>query len=82
MINKFLARTTTSKLHVIRILYFYLAILMYNLWVMLNYREQDKIIADSLKICIFRWLLFFPSFLTWRKELPEKPIFDLLFTGG
>ncbi len=49
MINKFLARTT-SKLHALRILYFYLAILLYNLWVMLNYTEPSRIIADSLKV--------------------------------
>ena len=51
MINKFLARTT-SKLHMIRILYFYLAILLYNLWVMLNYHEPSRIIADSLKVYV------------------------------
>lgn len=51
MINKFLARTT-SKLHALRILYFYLAILLYNLWVMLNYHEASRIIADSLKVYV------------------------------
>ena len=48
MINKFLAKTT-SKLHAVRKLYFYLAILLYNLWVMLN-RSEDKVIADTLKL--------------------------------
>lgn len=53
MINKFLARTT-SRLHALRILYFYLAVLLYNLWVLLNYyhrsHEPGRIIADSLKV--------------------------------
>ena len=35
-------------------LYFYLAVLLYNLWVMLNYRESNyregRIVADSLKL--------------------------------
>jgi len=48
MINKFLAKTT-SKLYAVRRLYFYLAILLYNLWVMLNYCE-GRIAADSLKL--------------------------------
>jgi putative transposase len=52
MINKFLARTT-SKRHALRILYFYLAMLLYNLWVMLNYHEHSRrIIADSLKVYV------------------------------
>ena len=51
MINKFLARTTL-KLHMLRILYFYLAILLYNLGVMLNYHEPSRIIADSLKVYV------------------------------
>lgn len=55
MINKFLARTTSKKLHALRILYFYLAVLLYNLWVLLNYyyhrsHEPGRIIADSLKV--------------------------------
>jgi len=53
MINKFLARTT-SKLHALRILYFYLAILLYTLWVTLNYHhhEPGRIIAESLKVYV------------------------------
>ncbi|MEM3186153.1 MAG: transposase [Conexivisphaerales archaeon] len=47
MINKFLARTT-SKLYAIRKLYFYLAVLLYNLWVKLN-RSKDRVIVDMLK---------------------------------
>ncbi len=48
VINKFHAKTT-SKLYPVRRLYFYLAILLYNLWVMLNYCE-GRIVADSLKL--------------------------------
>jgi hypothetical protein len=51
MIGKFLARTT-SKIYSIRALYFYLAILLYNLWVLLNYEGRTKIIADSLRFLI------------------------------
>ena len=47
MVNKFLARTT-SKLYGIRLLYFYLAILLYNLWVLLNYGKGEKVIAEAL----------------------------------
>jgi hypothetical protein len=65
MINKFLARTT-SRLHLIRILYFYLAVLLYNLWVMLNYHQmiQSRIIADSLKaacVALASALAFIPK---------------------
>jgi len=48
MINKFLARTK-SKLYSVRRLYFYLAILMYNMWVALKH-SQGSVIADSLKL--------------------------------
>jgi hypothetical protein len=36
MIRKFLARTT-SKIYQLRMFYFYFAIMLYNLWVMMNY---------------------------------------------
>jgi putative transposase len=49
MVNKFLARTT-SKIYSIRKLYFYLAILLYNLWVLLNYGGGERVIADALKL--------------------------------
>jgi hypothetical protein len=48
MINKFLARTK-SKLYSVRRLYFYLAILMYNMWVALKH-SQGSVIVDSLKL--------------------------------
>ena len=51
MVNKFLARMT-SKLYGIRLLYFCLAILLYNLWVLLNYGGGTRIIADTLKLLV------------------------------
>jgi len=51
MVNKFLARTT-SKIYGIRLLYFYLAILLYDLWVLLNYSGGTRIIADTLKLLV------------------------------
>ena len=48
MIYKFLARTT-SQLYAVRRLYFHFAILLYNLWVVLN-RSEGRIVADSLKL--------------------------------
>ena len=51
MVNKFLAKTT-SKLYGIRLLYFYLAIMLYNLWVLLNYNGGTRIIADTLKLLV------------------------------
>jgi IS4 transposase len=49
MMRKFLAKTT-SKIYSTRLLYFYLAILLYNLWVLLNYGEGEEVIAETLKL--------------------------------
>jgi hypothetical protein len=49
MVRKFLARTTSRRLNV-RLLYFYLAILLYNIWVPLNIVSRAIIIADNLRI--------------------------------
>jgi len=38
MINQFLPKTT-SKLYSLRKLYFYLAVLLYNIWVFMNYKR-------------------------------------------
>jgi len=38
MINQFLPKTT-SKLYSLRKLYFYLAVLLYNIWVFINYKR-------------------------------------------
>jgi hypothetical protein len=59
MINKFLARTT-SKLYSVKRLYFYLAILMYNMWVALKH-SRGTVIADSLKL--YAMMTFVMSFI-------------------
>ena len=51
MIREFLARTT-SKRHNTRPLYFYLAILLYNMRVLINIVVWVKIIAENLKVFI------------------------------
>lgn len=51
MIRKFLARTT-SKRYNVRLLYFYLAIVLYNIWVLVNILSMVNIIADNMRICI------------------------------
>ncbi len=48
MIRKFLARTT-SKRYSMRLLYFYLAILLYNFWVLMNLKGRMRIIADVMR---------------------------------
>jgi len=51
MIGKFHAKTT-SKLYRIRKLYFYLAVVLYNLWIVLNYKHERKIPTYTLKLRI------------------------------
>ena len=51
MVRMFHAKTT-SKLYRLRILYFYLAVLLYNLWIMLNYNYDAGISAYALKLQI------------------------------
>ena len=48
MIRKFLAKAT-SRRYSMRLLYFYLAVLLYNFWVPLNLRHGSRIIADALR---------------------------------
>jgi hypothetical protein len=62
MVRKFLAKTT-SKIYSIRLLYFYLAILFYNLWILLNYGEGERTVADALKLLfsLSLILLFIPD---------------------
>ena len=48
MIRKFLAKTT-SKRYGIRLMYFYLAVLLYNFRVLLNLKSRIRIIADTLR---------------------------------
>ena len=51
MIRKFLARTT-SKRYNVRLLYFYLAIILYNIWVLVNILSRVHIIADNMRTYI------------------------------
>ncbi|MHB1806500.1 MAG: transposase [Thermoplasmataceae archaeon] len=63
MIRKFLARTT-SKRNSIWLLYFYLAILLYNMWVLMNIVVRVKIIAENLKVFIASKLIESNPFVT------------------
>ncbi len=63
MIRKFLARTT-SKRYSIRLLYFYLAVLLYNFWVLLNLKSRMRIIADVLRALVTSILVTVNPFLT------------------
>jgi hypothetical protein len=56
MIRKFHVKTT-SKLYRLRILYFYLAVVLYNMWVLLNYRDEVEIPASMLKLHVMLSLL-------------------------
>ena len=51
IIRKFLARTT-SKRYNVRLLYFYLAIVLYNIWVLVNILSRVHIIADNMRTYI------------------------------
>ena len=50
MINQFLPKTT-SKLYSLRKLYFYLAVLLYNIWVFMNY-EREKVTVQYVKFIL------------------------------
>ncbi len=63
MIRKFLAKTT-SRRYTIRLLYFYLAVLLYNFWVLLNLRAHRRIIADVLKAMVTSILVTVNPFST------------------
>jgi IS4 transposase len=51
IIRKFHAKTT-SKLYRLRTLYFYMAVMLYNLWVLLNYKHETGIPVYTLKLHI------------------------------
>ena len=63
MIRKFLARTM-SKRYSIRLLYFYLAVLLYNFWVLMNLKSRMRIIADVLRALAISILVTVNPFLT------------------
>ena len=50
MINQFLPKTT-SKLYSLRKLYFYLAVLLYNIWVFMNYKSE-KVTVQYVKFLL------------------------------
>ncbi|MGC9209140.1 MAG: hypothetical protein ACP5GH_04755 [Nitrososphaeria archaeon] len=50
MINQFLPKTT-SKNYSLRKLYFYLAVLFYNIWVLLNYKHK-RVIVEHVKLTV------------------------------
>jgi hypothetical protein len=60
MIRKFLAKTT-SRRYKIRLVYFYLAVMLYNLWVKLNFRREESLSADILRLHVEVFLVI--SFL-------------------
>ena len=68
MIRKFLARTTSNR-YSIRLLYFYLAVLLYNFWVLLNLRSRMRIIVDVLRMLMTSVLVTVNPFLT---NLPSE----------
>ena len=49
MIRMFLPRTT-SKAYRTRVLYFFTAVLLYNLWVLLNFRRKVHVIVEAVKL--------------------------------
>ena len=68
MIRKFLAKTT-SRIYTIRMLYFFLAVLLYNFWVILNIKFRMRIIADVLRIMVASVLVTVNPFATHRNAI-------------
>ena len=60
MIRQFLPKTTT-KLHRIRVLYFYTAVLLYNLWVLLNFSKAGikgpHVIVEAVKLDVTLFIM-------------------------
>jgi len=82
MIRKFLARTISRRLNV-RLLYFYLAILLYNIWIILNIVLRVIIIADNLRIFMASILIKVNPFSTnpVQSNSHSGSDFDLLLTS-
>lgn len=55
MIGQFFAKTTTGD-YAVRVWYFVLAILLYNVWVILNAKVKNHVIVLRLKLACF-WSL-------------------------
>ena len=60
MIRQFLPRTTT-KLHRMRVLYFYTAVLLYHLWVLMNFSrwslKEGHSIVEAVKLDVILFIL-------------------------
>ena len=63
MIRKLLARTISGR-YTIRLLYFFLAVLLYNFWVILNIKFRMRIIADALRVMVTSVLITVNPFMT------------------
>jgi len=67
MIGQFYPKTTSNS-YVIRVLYFVLAVLLYNVWVLLNARVKEHVIVVRLKLLCL-WSL--PFGLTDLEKSPD-----------
>jgi putative transposase len=56
MIRMFLPRTT-SKAYRTRMLYFFMAVLLYNLWVLLNFRKEGHMIVEAVKLDVVLFIM-------------------------
>ncbi len=63
LIGMFLAKAT-SKLYALRELYFFLAVVLYNLWVLWNFRRRRHVTTHSLKHAVRLCLV-----LSWLPDL-------------
>jgi len=63
LIGLFLAKTT-SKLYALRKLYFFLAVVLYNLWVFWNFRRRLVVSVYDLKFAVRLFLV-----LVWLPDL-------------
>lgn len=63
MIGVFLAKTT-SKLYMLRLMYFFLAVVLYNLWVLWNFRRRRRVPAHALELAVRLCLV-----LSWLPDL-------------
>lgn len=63
LIGLFLAKTT-SKLYRLRVLFFFLAVVLYNLWVLYNFRRRKRVPTHSLKHAVRLCLV-----LSWLPDL-------------
>ena len=62
MINQLLPKTT-SKLYSLRKLYFFLAVLLYNIWVFINYK-REKVTVQQVKFLLMIEALIYNIYVT------------------